>query len=486
MNKRVLVDMSLTILHHGHMRLIEKASKVGDVIIGLTTDEEIQEHKGYTPELTYAQREEILLGMKYVKEVVPVNWKVTDKELDKYNIDILLHAGENFNDVTNHEIQLVDRTIGVCSSDIREKSMIIASTPKRNILLNPGPATTSQTVKMAQVVSDICPREEEFGDLMGVIADDLTSIVAGKDYVTTLFGGSGTAGVESCVASIPVKKILIINNGAYGQRMCDIADRYDIDYTEFKSSGVDALNIDELEKQMGDVDTLFAVHNETTTGLLNDIGAIGNVCKNNNTIFVVDAMSSYAAVPINMEKMNIDYLIASSNKNIQGMAGVSFVISSKTAIESLKNNTKRAYYLDLYDQYDNMRKNNQMRFTPPVQTIYALKQAIDETFKETVTGRYDRYSKSWEVLTNGLKKLGMTYLVEDANHSKIITSINLGDMDFDNLHAILQKYDITIYPGKVEGYNTFRVANIGDIDHNDISKFLEILSSFVQKNTSFK
>jgi 2-aminoethylphosphonate-pyruvate transaminase len=224
---------------------------------------------------------------------------------------------------------------------------------KRNILLNPGPATTTDSVKLAQVVPDICPREKEFGDLMEWISKELTTIVANnKDYTTILFGGSGTAVVESMLTSaVPHnKKIVIVNNGAYGKRMCQIASRYDLDYIEFKSSQIEPIDLDKLEIILQDdnISHLAIVHNETTTGLLNNLDDIGQIAKKYNIELLVDAMSSYSAIPIDMQKQNISYLVASSNKNIQGMAGVGFFISNKNSLEKLKYINPRTFYLSLY------------------------------------------------------------------------------------------------------------------------------------------
>ena len=185
---------------------------------------------------------------------------------------------------------------------------------KRNILLNPGPATTTDTVKFAQVVPDICPREKEFGDLMQYVSEELTSIVANKKkYTTILFGGSGTAVVEATISSVVPhnKKILIINNGAYGKRICQIAQAYGIDFIEFISSPIKPINLKELKnviKDNKDISHLAAIHNETTTGLLNNLGDLGKIAKKFNLEFIVDAMSSYAAIPIDMKKENIHYL----------------------------------------------------------------------------------------------------------------------------------------------------------------------------------
>jgi len=254
---------------------------------------------------------------------------------------------------------------------------------KRNILLNPGPATTIDAIKYAQVVPDICPREKEFGDLMKKISRDLTLFVAdNKQYTSVLFGGSGTAAIESILSSVVRDKdcILIINNGAYGKRMLDIVKIYKLNYVEFKSSFENPIDLKKLErliaKHKKKTTHVGVVHNETTTGLLNDVGLIGRICKKHNIEMIVDAMSSYAAVPIDMKKMNIKYLAGSANKNLQGIAGVSFVIAHKKSLERTKNIKPRNLYLNLYAQYDYFNKKNQMRFTPPVQTMYALAEAI--------------------------------------------------------------------------------------------------------------
>lgn len=358
---------------------------------------------------------------------------------------------------------------------------------KRNILLNPGPATTTDTVKFAQVVPDICPREKEFGDLMEFVSDELTSLVANPEtHTTVLFGGSGTAAVEAILTSVVQrhKAVLIINNGSYGRRMCQIAERYNIVYMEFTSSPLLPIDLNALEQMIGkhknSLTHLALVHHETTTGLLNNLDDIGKLAQQYSMELIVDAMSSYAAIPINMQKHNISYLAASSNKNLQAMAGVSFVISSQRKLKGLKNITPRTFYLSLYEQYKYFSETQQMRFTPPVQTLYALKQAILEVKEEDISSRYQRYSNSWKLLTEGLRRLELNYLVDDAYHSRIITSVCLPDnIDFFDLYNFFYQRDFTLYPGKVDEFNTFRVANIGEITQDDISMFIILLEEFL-------
>ncbi len=359
---------------------------------------------------------------------------------------------------------------------------------QRNVLLNPGPATTTDSVKWAQVVPDICPREKEFGDLMEFCATEITRFVGDPEhYATVLFGGSGTATVEAILSSvIPEEgKILIIDNGAYGKRMCQITAVYKINTVVFKSSSIQALDMAALEEVLNNgegLTHLAMIHHETTTGLLNDITAVGKLCAQYKLSFIVDSMSGFAAIPVDMKAMNIDYLAASSNKNIQGMAGIGFAICAKTALENIKSIAPRNLYLNLYAQYVYFEKTHQTRFTPPVQTFYALKQAIVETKAETIEKRFERYSRSWETLLEGVGALGLEYLVDKEHHSRIITSIiepNTAKYDFDEMHDFFFEKGFTIYPGKINNYNTFRISNIGQIDHTDITAFLEVLKTYL-------
>lgn len=362
--------------------------------------------------------------------------------------------------------------------------------PERKILLNPGPASTTDTVKAAQIVPDICPREKEFGDLMEYVSNSLALIAAPNGgYKAVLFGGSGTAGVEAVLSSVPAEgeSVIVINNGAYGKRMCDILKTYSIGFEEYVSSKTEKLDLDDFRAFVGravsekNARYISCVHSETTTGLLNDIGAIGGIAAEFGIKLIVDAMSSFAAVPIDMEEMNISFLIASSNKNIQGMAGVVFVIASDKTLADRDGKKPRSFYLDLYAQHDYFIKTRQTRFTPPVQTLYALKQAVDELKNETVAKRYQRYTESWEELKRGLDSIGLKRLVDDSCHGHIITTVLEPDIpgySFNDMHDYLYSKGITIYPGKISEGRTFRIANIGAIDRSDIAVFIKELKAY--------
>ncbi len=359
---------------------------------------------------------------------------------------------------------------------------------RREVLLNPGPATTTDSVKYAQVCADICPREKEFGEVMRWISRELSAFVGRPGEVeTVLFGGSGTAADEVMISScVPAgARLLILDNGAYGDRFARIASSYGIPHDVVKSSSHDLPDVPGLKKQLLDGGyTHFAlVYHETTTGLLNPVPELCRFCKEHQITTIVDAVSAFAAVPIDMERDGIDFMASTSNKNIQGMAGVAFVFCRKAALEKIKDYPLRSFYLNLWEQYAYFAKTGQTRFTPPVQIMYALRQAIIETKIETIQKRYDRYGACWEILVREIKKMGLSMLVPEHAQSKLITAIIEPDSsryNFDELHDMARRFGFTIYPGKLSDANTFRIANIGDIQPREMEAFVVLLKKYME------
>jgi 2-aminoethylphosphonate-pyruvate transaminase len=358
---------------------------------------------------------------------------------------------------------------------------------RREVLLNPGPATTTDSVKYAQACADICPREKEFGDVMRWICRELTALVADPlEYETVFFGGSGTAADEAMVSSCVPENghALIVDNGSYGERLAKIAAVYKINHTVFKSSTHEKIDIASLENEFktGKYTHLVIVYHETTTGLLNPLDIICPLAKKYNIVTVVDAVSIYPGMPMNLSKLCFDFMASTSNKHIQGMAGVGFVICKKSELEKTKAIPMRNYYLNLYDQYAHFTKTGQTRFTPPVQTLYALRQAILETKQETVEKRWERYAECWRILVDAVKKLNLKMLVKEEDQSHLITAIFDPDTpkySFDGLHDFARRHGFTIYPGKLGNINTFRIANIGDIKPREMKRFTEVLKSYL-------
>lgn len=358
---------------------------------------------------------------------------------------------------------------------------------KRKILLNPGPATTTDTVKYAMVVEDICPREKDFGKVLDGIKDDLIKVVHGEnDYLAALFTASGTGGLEAAITSaVPKgKKLLVVDNGAYGARMANIAKTFDIEVVHYKLSYGDYPNVSAVEdllKNNPEVSHLAVVHHETTTGMLNPVQEICDLARRYNVEVIVDCMSSYAGIPIDIKKWGAGFLISSSNKCIQGMPGMVFVIFKKSLLPAIQNQ-KRSFYFDLYSQYTGFQKTGQMQYTPPVQVAYALRQAIDEYFAEGEMNRWKRYRESWETLYTGLKALGFQFLLPRQQESQILLAVvepNHAGYNFDAMHDYLFDRGFTIYPGKGAKEATFRLSILGDLSKTDILAFLKELKSYL-------
>ena len=360
--------------------------------------------------------------------------------------------------------------------------------PARNILLSPGPTTTTDTVKFAQIVSDICPREKEFSKVVQSICDDLVRISGGdKDYVTILFGGSGTAGMDAVINSVVPqdKKILVINNGAYGERFAEIARAYGIDAIElnFKWDELPDVNrIEEVLNQDSSIHAIALVHHETTTGMLNPVRETGEIAKKHKKIYIVDAISSFGGIPFNIKEFNIDFMVSVPNKCLQGFAGLCFVICNKKELEKIKDYPRKSYYLSLYDNYEFFKDRGETRFTPPVQTVYAFRQALDEFLEEGGENRFNRYTENWQILRKGMQDLGFKILLNPQDEAHLlITVIYPKDRNFNfaKLHDKLYENGFTIYPGKLGKLNTFRIANMGDINQVDIMNFLAALKKII-------
>lgn len=357
------------------------------------------------------------------------------------------------------------------------------------ILLNPGPANTTRSVKNALVCEDICPRERDFGLVQKRVQQGLTRVVhAGDAYVTVLFGGSGTAAVEAAICSVvpPTGRLLVIDNGAYGTRMAQIAEAYQIarDSLQFGVGGYPDLNrIAEL-LQTKRYSHLAVVHHETSTGLLNPVERIGLLCEQHGVEMVVDAMSSYAGVPIDIAQMRASYLVSSSNKCIQGMAGLGFVICRRESLQRLQSFPGRSHYLNLIEQHRFFERHLQMRFTPPVQIMYALDQALKEFFAEGQENRSERYRACFAALDEGMHALGFRRLLPDHMLSRILTAYiepTHPDYSFEAMHDALYQRGYTIYPGKGAQQDTFRLANMGAIKADDMRAFIKVLAALIDE-----
>lgn len=363
---------------------------------------------------------------------------------------------------------------------------------KRNILLNPGPSTTTDTVKMAQVVPDICPREKEFAGLMKQMREDLVRIVHGPldEYTAVLFCGSGTINIDICLNSLldKDKKALIINNGAYSTRAAEVCEYYGLPHINLVLPVDDVPDMGLVGRTLEDnpdIGLVYITHNETGTGIGNPISEIGRMAHEHGAIFVTDTTSTYAMVPIDVKRDNIDFCMASAQKGIMGMTGLSFIVGRKDIIEKSKDYPKRSYYCNLYMQYDFFERTGEMHFTPPVQTIYAARQALDEYFAEGEEAKWARHTRVMNAIHDGLERLGFREAIRREIQVGLVASVIYPDdenWDFEKVHDYCYERGFTIYPGKITGANTFRLCALGAIDVSDIEDFFAVLKQALEAN----
>jgi 2-aminoethylphosphonate-pyruvate transaminase len=325
-----------------------------------------------------------------------------------------------------------------------------------------------------------------------VIADIRRQLldIAGVDfikYTTIPVQGSGTYGIEATLTSLVDidDHLLIIANGRYGERMQKIADIYNLshDVLTFADNAVRDAAAVAAQLQQKQYTHVAMVHCETTTGLLNPLEEIGSLVNEKGAVFIVDAMSSFGAIPIRFDEAHIDFLVSSSNKCIEGLPGFSFVIGNIEILEH-SDKIKRTLSLNLRDQWQVLERTGQFRFTPPVQTMLAFHQALRELEAEGgPEGRGRRYRQNFNILLEGMRNLGFKLFLEEKHQSYIITTFVQPDhpnFDFEEFYQRLSKAGFVIYPGKLTNANTFRIGTIGQLYPDDVRELLKAIETTLE------
>lgn len=356
---------------------------------------------------------------------------------------------------------------------------------ERKILLNPGPATTTDGVKRALVIPDICPRERSFCDLYADVRRRLAELVGDPAEVAAIpIVGSGTTALEAVMVSLlPAgAQLLVIDNGDYGTRLAAMARSLGVSHSVLEVGWAKPIDVERLEATLASAEPrishVYVVHHETSSGLLNELAPILEVCRRHDVRILLDAMSSFACLPTPVGATGVDAVVSSSNKCVQGMAGIGIVVATRSLIEEARRAPRRCFSLDLVAEHDHLEKTGQSRFTVPPQLVSALHQALVELEQEGLAAREARYARSMQVLTDGLRALGFELLLEDALQSRILVAIRAPEAawyDFEAMHDALDAEGFTIYPGKPGAAATFRLAVLGAIDHRDITAFLDAL-----------
>ncbi len=356
------------------------------------------------------------------------------------------------------------------------------------LLLTPGPLTTSKSVK-AVMVHDWGSRDAEFLRINAAVLTKLPTIInAAETHVAVPMQGSGTFAVEAMLTNFVPKdgKCLLVINGAYGQRarkILDIAGRQCVVLETPEDTLPDLNAIDRLLAADNDISHVFTVHCETTSGILNPVAEIGSIVERHDRAYLIDSMSAFGALELDAAKIKCDAVAASSNKCIEGIPGLGFVICRRDALALTKGNAT-TLVLDLYDQWQGFEKTGQYRFTPPIHVIVAFHQALEEFFEEGgQKGRGGRYAENANVLIRGMRDLGFVPLLDEGLQAPIIVTFRMpedSNFKFQAFYDQLKDLGYVIYPGKLTVADSFRIGCIGRLDtthmQNALSAIRAVLS----------
>lgn len=361
---------------------------------------------------------------------------------------------------------------------------------RRKLLFTPGPLTTSATVKQAMLV-DVGSRDDEF---IAVVRDIRRQLLAlggvsqAQGYEAVLLQGSGTFGVEAVLSSAipPQGKLLILINGAYGERMALMAERHHLPAECLRWPEHQITDPDVVARQLAAdpaITHVAVVHSETTTGIVNPVEEIGKVVHAAGRTFIVDAMSSFGAIPLSLPAAKVDFLVSSANKCIEGVPGFSFVLARREKLEACKG-LARTLSLDLFEQWRGLELNGQFRFTPPTHTILAFAQALRELDAEGgVAGRAKRYQANHAALVAGMKALGFKTYLPPEHQGWIITAFHYPTdpaFQFETFYRRLAERGMVIYPGKLGQVACFRIGNIGRLMPGDIQDLLAAVADVLK------
>ncbi len=354
-------------------------------------------------------------------------------------------------------------------------------------LFTPGPLTTSLTTKEA-MLHDWGSRDADFIRINRRVRDRLVELAGGAGtHVCVPLQGSGTFIVEAMIGTLvpPAGKLLALVNGAYGKRMVRMCEYYRRACAVIEAPEDQAVDPAALDAALAGDPTIthvVVVHCETTSGVLNPVEAIAAVTARHGRRLLVDAMSAFGALPLDAAQTPFDAAAASANKCLEGVPGIGFAIVRRAALEAAKGNAP-SLSLDLHDQWVNMEKTGQWRFTPPTHVMAALDQALSEHAAEGgVAGRGARYAANCRILRHGLRAMGFETLLPEALQAPIIVTVRMPAdprFDFETFYERLSQRGFVIYPGKLTVADSFRIGCIGRLGEAEMRGVLDAIRDIV-------
>jgi len=362
---------------------------------------------------------------------------------------------------------------------------------ERKMLFTPGPVITSERVKKAALLPDLCHRSPVFEELYRAVQNNLIRIYNGntKKYSAIVVSGSGTASNETVLSSVlkDDEKVLLISNGDFGNRLKAIIECYGIGLNLIELKWGEYPDLSRIENELrndNNIKLISMVFHETSTGMINPVHEVGKLAKDYNKMYHVDAISAIGGEDVNVERDNIDFSTGVPNKSVSGQPGVSFICIKRESIKQIENNPKRNIYLNLQNHIKKAEECNQTPNTPSVVILLTLNEALKELFQEGLDNRIKRYKEDAKIIRKGLKDLNLRFLLNNENYmSNTVTSAFLPEKI--NLNNFIKKmYDagFIVYPGKgpLLKRRMFQVANMGQIYPKDCLAFNDIIEKILR------
>jgi len=357
---------------------------------------------------------------------------------------------------------------------------------EKKMLFAPGPVMTTERVKMAALAPDICHRRPVFEKLYSDIRNNLLKLFNGEkdEYTTVVVSGSGTAANETVLSSVMDnnKKVLLISNGEFGNRLKDIISCYGIDLNLVEYKWAEYPDLTEIENELNldkDISLISMVHHETSTGMINPVHEIGELAQHYNKMYHVDAISAVGGEDVNVKRDNIDFCTGVPNKALGGQTGVSFICVRRANIRRIENIPSRNIYLNLQHHIREAEKHNQTPNTPSITMFLTLNEALRVLFEEGIQKRIRRYQEDATIIRKGLRELNLEFLLKDESlMSNTVTSAFLPTkIDVKDFINELDNEGYVLYPGKGPFLkrNLFQVANMGQIFPEDCKELIRIL-----------
>lgn len=362
------------------------------------------------------------------------------------------------------------------------------SVSSRTALFTPGPANTTSAVKAALQCGDLCPREAPVEGLVAKVRAQLLSVAeAPSTHEAVLFATSGSGTMEAALASAvgDDDRLLILSNGAYGHRFRAIADSLRLRWSGLDFDWGQPIDLGTVERALASrrFTSLAFVHHETTVGLLNPMAQLVDLARRHDVLTIVDAISSFGGVPIDLSTCDADLVLSTANKCLQGMPGLGFVIVGPRGLRRLMDVTARSHYFNIRRELEFQRAHRQFRFTPPVQVLSAMAAALDDLIEESPRHRHARYARLNDAVVAGMRGLGFAPLVPPAHRSPLLTAFVCPPRPrfvFDEYHRYLSEHRVSIYPGKRTKPASFRIGTIGALDDADVARLLDLSKRFLE------